>query len=75
MSPRDLLVRSGDVGTEVVQHDVAAAWKSGHESDGFSSMVVNGVLRGEVLPPVGSKERFLRALGHLELKLGQGKGT
>lgn len=65
MHPREVLDRSGSVGEDIIQHDVAAAWKSGSKSDGFSSNVVNGVLRGEKLPPQGSRERFLRALGHL----------
>jgi hypothetical protein len=64
MSPDELLGRSGSVGMEVLQSDLAASWKSGIPADGFSRMVVNEVLRGGTLPPQGSKERFLRALGH-----------
>jgi hypothetical protein len=61
----ELLERTGDVGREVLQQD-SVAWKTGGEVDGFSNMVVNGVLRGELLPPQGSEARLLRALGHLE---------
>jgi len=33
------------------------------EEDGFSRATTNGVLRGELLPPIGSRERFLRVYG------------
>jgi hypothetical protein len=63
ISPSRVIELSGDAGTDVIYRDTGASWKSSGDMDGFSQNAVNGVLRGELLPPLGSRERFLRAYG------------
>jgi hypothetical protein len=65
--PTRLLALSGDAGIKSVKENLVASWKGGNLNaatpDGFTSMAVNGVLRGELLPPHGSAARFKRAFG------------
>jgi hypothetical protein len=60
MSPEDLIKRVEDTGLQVMSEDVVGAWHSNGDPEGFAKWAVNGVLRGEVLPPLGSKRRFKR---------------
>jgi hypothetical protein len=63
ISPSLVLQKSGDAGEDVIYRDTNASWKSGGDINGFAQNAVNGVLRDEQLPPLGSRERFIRAYG------------
>jgi hypothetical protein len=64
IAPSRVLELSGDVGKDVIQHDVNASWKSAQSESGFDRMLVNRVLRGDnQLAPQGSREFFLQAYG------------
>jgi hypothetical protein len=56
-----IMKQAGETGQKVIARDFAASWKSGHDPKDFGKLVVNGVIRGEKLPPLGSKERWSRA--------------
>jgi len=66
--PEQVMRMAGTTGKRVVAQDQAQAWKSGHGSEGFGKMAVNGVLRGEELPPLGSRERFSRVYAERSLR-------
>jgi hypothetical protein len=63
LPPSQVLARAGNAGRETIQRDEFAAWKSGSRKSGFDGMAVNRVLRGEKLPPWGSRERFYSVYG------------
>jgi hypothetical protein len=71
ISPSQVLQKSGDAGEDVIYRDSNASWKSGGDIDGFARNAVNGVLRGEQLPPLGSNERFVRAYSEERIERAQ----
>jgi hypothetical protein len=63
MHPKELMDEAGKTGLNAMSQDVIGAWQSFGRPDRFSQWAVNGVLRGEKLPPLGSKQRFERVYG------------
>jgi hypothetical protein len=61
--PQELMKKAGSTGADVMSEDVVGAWHSNGDPEGFSNWAINGVLRGEVLPPLGSVARFKRVYG------------
>jgi hypothetical protein len=59
----EVMRRAGTTGIDVMTKDVIGAWQSQGDPEGFANWAVNGVLRGESLPPIGSKQRFERVYG------------
>lgn len=62
MSPQAVVASSGDAGTRILAEDSRKSWKQMGDGVKFENWLVNGVLRGEVAPPVG-RERFKRVYG------------
>jgi hypothetical protein len=61
--PMEIIRRAGATGAKVMSEDVVGAWHSNGDPESFSNWAVNGVLRGESLPLLGSKQRFERVYG------------
>lgn len=63
-SPSDILIQSGNAGLDWIQRESGKPNKLRNAQDdgtnGFVQLAVNGVLRGEKLPPLGSDARFSR---------------
>jgi hypothetical protein len=58
-TPDELVKKAGKPGEQMLKADETATWKHHSKENGFTSWAVNGVLRGETLPPLGN-ERFNR---------------
>jgi hypothetical protein len=67
LTPDTIVSKAGSLASDVLARDSAASISTRTAEgtkQGFANSPVNGVLRGEVMPPVGSKERFLRVYGN-----------
>lgn len=65
LSASDVIRKAGELSEEVLAQAHAATLNpiSMDDDSSFSRSAINGVLRGEILPPFGSRERFLRVYG------------
>lgn len=66
MTPQQVIRKAGKFGADLIARDTAASISTrtaGATTDDFVVSPANGVLRGEVLPPFGSKARFHRVYG------------
>lgn len=64
---REILNKAGGLAGDLLARDSASSISTrtlDPEADGFSRSATNGVLRGEVLPPWGSEDRFKRVYGN-----------
>jgi hypothetical protein len=60
----EVIKLAGEAGKESLLRGSNTAWKAAlTDTSGFAKLAVNGVLRGETLPPLGSHERYLRVYG------------
>jgi hypothetical protein len=62
-NPMTLVRKAGDTGIDVMKADIVGAWHSNAHPDSFSQWAINGVLRGKVLPPLGSVDRHKQIYG------------
>jgi hypothetical protein len=62
MTPQEVVSSSGTAGQKILMEDARHSWKRMGDDMSFANWPVNGVIRGEKLPPLG-KERFRRAYG------------
>jgi len=53
-NPMDLVSQAGPLGEQVLKEDMNAPWKTSGGNMSFKNWAVNGVLRGEELPPPGA---------------------
>jgi hypothetical protein len=60
MNPQEVIDNAGSTGVDAMSEDVIGAWQSRVDAGSFDNWVTNGVLRGEKLPPLGSRQRFER---------------
>lgn len=67
LPPSEVIALAGGAGNDFLQRELGRPNKSKDSSqpvmNGFVNMAVNGVLRGESLPPLGSVARFSRVYG------------
>lgn len=67
LQPAQIIKRAGNLAGDELARDSAASISTrtaAGTAEGFDRSPVNGVLRGERMPPVGSKERFIRVYGN-----------
>jgi hypothetical protein len=62
MDPDEIVSSSGKAGEKMLRADEVATWKHQSKKNPFSNWTVNGVLRGDILPPPG-QELFNRVHG------------